>query len=530
MEGSVLRSSALMCLVVMTVLVAGAAQMQPIASAPSTGPVSGDHAQGPSVPSGYDSPNITIVLITPANQSRVVGIFNMTLSITSVNGPLNLTLFVDSKIYPAYNRTLIATGSQNVTVDSRTLREGNLNFTLYFETDAVQPIERETYHLIFLVDNHGPPSIAFVAPANNGTFTGMDHLVLNITSDYTHVNLTVKIDGVITKEFNSTPVSVGMGNYTINGTRYDNGVHTVNATVVTEEGLKASVSRSLYFLDYVRFAIIDLTAYSTVKGNQSITIKVFTPFHNVTFSAYVDNVLVPSVANITLPRGTSVFKINTTVYTEGNHNFTFKAFANNTYVWTDTVLLDVDNHGPASVVFIPVHADVFVGLTTFTVNITSDWHTVNVSVFVDDVVVPGLANVTVPSGSYSFQFDVSSYSKWQHTVKVVVITLEGLKAEVERKFGFASVRPEEIISLVVLLGLAAAIPIVRRGQGKPSKDVLIVDAVFALAIVLIFAAVGVTSYALLVWHINIASIWAIGSALVFANWAVPIVTQETSEE
>jgi hypothetical protein len=482
------------------------------------------------VPSGYDSPNITIVLIKPANQSTVVGIFNMTLLITSVNGPLNLTLFVDSKIYPGYNRTLMATGFQNVTVDSSTLREGNRNFTLYFETDAVQPVERETYHLVFLVNNHGSPSIAFVAPATNGTFTGMDHLLLNITSDYTHVNLTIRIDSVITTEFNSTLVPVGLANYTINGTRYDNGVHEVNATVVTEEGLKASVSRSLYFLDYVRFTIIDLTAYSTIKGNQSISIKVFTPFQNVTFSAYVDNVLVPNVANITLPRGASVFKINTTVYSEGNHNFTFKAFANGTYVWAQTMLLTIDNHGLPSVAFAPVHSDVVVGLATFTVDITSDWHTVNVSVFVDNVVVPGLINVTVASGSYSFQFDVSSYSKWQHTLKVVVITPEGLKADVERKFGFASVRPEEIISLVFFLGLAAAIPIIRSTQGKPTKDVLIVDAVFALMVIMLFAVFGVTSYALLVWHMNVASIWAIGSALVFANWVIPIVSQEPGEE
>lgn len=504
--------------------------MQPVVYVPSGAQVSDTHCQGPFVLSRYDSPNITIVLMTPANQSRVVGVFNMTLNITSVNGPLNLTSFVDSAIYPAYNQTLIGTGLQNVTIDTRTLREGNRNFTLLFETHAVQPVERESYYLVFLIDNHGAPGIVFLAPAQNGTFTGMDKLSLNITSDYAQVNLTVRVDGAIAKEFNSTLVAVGAADYVINGSRYDNGQHTVNATVRTEEGLKASVSRLLHFLDYVRFTITGLTTYSTVRGNQSIAVKIFTPFQNVTFSAYADDVLVPTVSNVTLPKGTSTFKINTTVYSEGNHNFTFKAYANNTYVWTYTMVLTVDNHGLPSVLFTPVHGDVVVGLATFTVRIDSDWPNVNLTVYVDNIPVPGLVNISATTGVYSFEFDVSGYAKWQHTVKVVVITPEGLKSQVEKKFGFASVRTEEIISIIVLFGLAAAIPIVRWRQGKPTRDVLIVDAVFALVVVLLFLALGVTTYALLAWHVNLASIWAIGVTLVFTNWVMPIVTESSREE
>ncbi|RDE15967.1 MAG: hypothetical protein C4K47_02160 [Candidatus Thorarchaeota archaeon] len=530
MEGLVPRSSALMCLVLLSVLIVGAAQTQPQSNAQSAGSFSQNLGQGVFVPSGYNSPNITVVLITPANQSTVVGNLTMTLNITSVNGPLNLTLFVDSVTYPAYNQTLIGTGLQNVTVSTTTLRDGNRNFTLFFETNAVQPVERESYHLVFLVNNHGPPSIAFISPAYNGTFTGMGDLFLNITSDYSQVNLTIRVDGAIAKEFNATAVPVGAANYVINGSRYDNGLHTVNATVVTEEGLKASVSRVLYFLDYVRFAVTDLTAYSTIRGNQSITIRIFTPFPNVTFSAYVDYVLVPYISNVTLPKGTATVTINTTIYSEGNHNFTFKAYGNGTYVWIHTMLLTVDNHGLPSVAFAAVRTDVVVGLATFTVDITSDWHTVNLTVYVDGVAVSGLINVTADAGVYSFQFDVGNYTKWQHTLKVVVITPEGLEAQTERMFGFASVRPEEIVSLVVLLGLAAAIPIVRSKQGKPVKDVIIVDVVFALVVVVLFAALGVTSYALLVWHLNLASIWALGTALVFANWVLPIVTEGSGEE
>lgn len=529
-EGSMMRSSRLLLLMIVSALIVGAVQVQPLTGPLSTGSVAVGTQKAVCAPSGFHSANITPVLIAPANRSTVVGIFNMTLNITSVNGPLNLTLFVQGQIYPAYNRTLVGAGLQNVTVNSTVLQEGNLNFTLLFENYNFTPPDRDSYHLVFLVDNHGTPAFVFLAPAENGTFTGMDELYLNITSDYAQVFMNVTVDGHLTNEFNATLVPVGAANYTINGTRYDNGEHTVNVTVYTEEGLKASKSKTLYFLDYVRFTITGLTTFSTVKGNQTISVKVSTPYDNVTFSAYVDDVLVPNVDNVTLPRGTSPILINTTVYSEGEHNFTFKAYDAFAHRWVYRMLLVVDNHGVPTAFFTQVTGDVVVGVASFTVRINSTWKEVNVTVYVDDVPVSGLVNVTVNVGLYTFQIDTGNYTKWQHTVKVVVITREGLTTYIERAFGFASFRPEEIVSLVMLLGLAAAIPMIRWRQGKPVRPVIIVDTVFALVVLVLFLLLGVNNYPLVVWHLNMASIWAIGTALVFTNWVVPIVTEESKPE
>jgi len=38
----------------------------------------------------------------------------------------------------------------------------------------------------------------------------------------------------------------------------------------------------------------------------------------------------------------------------------------------------------------------------------------------------------------------------------------------------------------------------------------------------------VTTFELLVWHINLASIWAIGTALVFTNWLFHLILEEES--
>ncbi|RDE12486.1 MAG: hypothetical protein C4K49_09990 [Candidatus Thorarchaeota archaeon] len=511
-------------------LIVGAVQVQPLTCPllTSSNAVGGQEDVWAS--SGFHSANITPVLISPANRSRVVGIFNMTLNITSVNGPLNLTLFVQGQIYPAYNRTLIGAGLQNVTVNSTVLAEGNLNFTLLFENYNFVPPDRDSYYLVFLVDNHGSPALVFLAPAENGTFTGMDKIYLNITSDYAEVFVNVTVDGQMTNEFNATLVPVGAANYTINGTRYDNGQHVVNVTVYTKEGLKASKSRTLYFLDYVRFTITGLSTFSTVKGNQTISVKVSTPYQNVTFSAYVDDVLVPNVDNVTLLRGTSPILIDVTVYSEGRHNFTFKAYDAFGHRWVYGMELVVDNHGVPAAFFTAVTGDVVVGMASFTVRINSTWKDVNVTVYVDGVPVSGLVNVTVNVGLYTFQIDTGSYTKAQHNVTVVVITPEGLKTQVQREFGFATFRPEEIVSFVVLLGLAAAIPVIRWRQGKPVRPVIVVDIVFAIVVFALFFLLGVNTYPLVVWHFNMASIWAIGTTLVFTNWVVPIVTEESKPE
>ena len=109
-----------------------------------------------------------------------------------------------------------------------------------------------------------------------------------------------------------------------------------------------------------------------------------------------------------------------------------------------------------------------------------------------------------------------------------MLTPEGETSEIERVFGFASLRVEEIASGLFLLGLALLIPIYRKRQGHPIRPVIILDVVFFAVVAGTFFILGINSMAFLLWHVNLASIWAIGSSLVFANWVLPFLM--TSEE
>lgn len=467
---------------------------------------------------GYDSENITITLLSPANQSQIVGTINVTLNITSVNGPLNLTLFIENEIYPSYNQTLISPGVQNVTIDTTTLAEGNLNFTFYFENASFSAPERETYHLVFLVNNHGAPHVIIVAPDSDGTFTGMDNLTLNITSDYLQVYLNITVNGEITPEYNQTLVPVGLANYTINGSRYENGDNTVEVTVWTEEGLSATASRVLYFLDYIRFTIAGYTQYSEVSGVINMTLKVFTLYDTFKMSVFEESTGTTIVNNITVNKDSPILSIDTTDLSEGNHNITFIAYDGFGHSWRTYLLLVVNNHGAPTVAVVSPKEDIVVGTVTFSVEIKSTWDTVTVNVYVDDELVPSLSNLTVSPGVYNFSLDVGAYSKWQHTLKIVVETPEGLTAETSRDFGFASIRLEEIASGIVLLAVAFFIPIYRVKNRRPVRSMVLLDVLFFVVVLAIFFALGVSSLSLAIWHFNLASIWAIGVTLIFTNW------------
>jgi len=143
------------------------------------------------------------------------------------------------------------------------------------------------------------------------------------------------------------------------------------------------------------------------------------------------------------------------------------------------------------------------------------------------VIVPDYDNITVDvsSGSFTFYIDVAAYSKTEHTVKIVMTTYEGDSTEIERIFGFASLRIEEIASLGILIGLALIFPLFRKKQGYSIKTVLLVDGVFAAVIIGAFMVLGITTVPFLFWHVNLASIWAIGGILVFTNWALPEGTE-----
>ncbi len=484
----------------------------------------------PMMSAGYNSPNISVVLLSPANQSTLVGTIDISVNITSVNGPLNATLFVNREIYPAYNRTLIGIGVQNLTIDTTTLPEGTLNFTLLLEDYRFTPIDRETYHMVFTVNNHGPPSVVFIYPGIDDKFIGMANLTLNITSDYDHVYMNVTIDDVITPEFNSTLVPTGLGNFTINGSRYENGYHTIKIKIWTPEGLSATVERRVEFLDYIRIFITEVTNYSEIAGDFEFKIRIASPYPNITFCVYVGNTLAPDVNNITLATGTTSFHLNTTPYSEGKYNFTFIGYDGYGHKAVQKLLLVINNHGVPSIRFTAPTIDIVMGVAEFTVNITTTWNHVNITVYVDNVAIANMVNITVSGGLYTFNIDTTAYTKWQHTIKVVVITPEGLSAETIRDFGFGGVRIEEILSFVLLFGLAISIPVLRMRSGQPIKTTLIADAVFAIAVVGLFIALGINSLALAAWHFNLASIWAIGLTFIAMNLLLPLFTAPTEQE
>ncbi|MFW9890451.1 MAG: hypothetical protein ACFFER_19930, partial [Candidatus Thorarchaeota archaeon] len=477
-----------------------------------------------------DGQPITLSLISPTNQSQVDGAFNLTVELGSDYGGANLTIFVEGAIeYPQFNLTYIANGEHDLELNTTILAEGALNFTLLLEYNVTGENARIIYLYIFSVNNHGAPAVVFLTPDADADFTGTDEFTLNITSDYEFVYLTITVDNEIALEYNHTLVASGVGIYTINGSRYENGDQTIVAIVETEEGLQSTASRVYNFLDYVRIQIRDLTAYDRIAGNASISIRIESPYPNVTLSAYVDAALAPDVVNITLKTGIATFNINTFGYSEGEHNFTFRAYALGEFVYTYRIILEVDNHGAPSVSFVSPLDDVIVGVTTFTIDIDSTWDIVNLTVFVDDEIVSGFEGLRVDVGEVTFEIDTNQYSKWEHVVKVLIVTDEGLEGFDEELYGFANFKIEEVVSLVVILVIAFGFPFRRWRAGGSIMAVLIADLLFVIVVAGLFFALGVNSIPFAIWHINMASIWALGAALIFTNIAVPLA-METEEQ
>ncbi len=511
-------------------MILGALQVQPMTTSPAAARDS-PRLTTVSTFAGYDSENITVTLLNPANQSRLVGTVNITLNITSLYGDLNLTLFIDGEIYSVnsvapYNQTLISPGVRNITVDTTVLAEGNLNFTFFFENRSLTTPDLETYHLVFLVDNHGAPNVNMIYPTTDDVITGLTNLTLNITADYPQVYINISVNEEIVPEYNGTLVGVGLANYTINGSKYENGNNVIDVVVWTEEGLTDSVSRTVNFLDYIRFTITGLTHYSEISGVVDIDLKLFTPYNVTKFSVFVDDETTPLINNVTVDVDSSVISLDTTGLSEGEHNFTFIGYDEYGHSWTTTILLVVNNHGAPSVAFTAPSEDIVTGSTQFTVEIESTWDQVTVTVYVDDEAVESLTNVTVSPGLFNFTIDVGAYSKWQHTVKVVVTTPEGLEAEITRDFGFASIRIEEIVSGIILLGAALSIPLLRLKQRKPVRKMLLVDLLFFVVVAALFYLMGVTTLSLAIWHFNLASIWAVGITFVFTNWVFHLLLEE----
>ena len=474
-----------------------------------------------------DGEPITVSHQSPAASSEVSGIFNFTLLIGSEYEPLNMTLYVEGSIQKDFNNTQIGIREQTIQVNTTGLPEGLLNFTLVFKYNETGENAVASYYVVFNVNNHGAPGIVIISPSELDTVSGETDLWLNVTSTYTHVYLNITVDGVLVDDYNASLIEVGAENYTLDTGDYENGNHIVSVIVYTPEGDTTIINRELIFLDHVRFFVSELATYSTISGNQEIRVRVETPYDNVTLSLYVEDILASDVNNITLDEGMNTFRFNTTLFSEGEHNFTFKAYDSYGHMYTYSMILIIDNYGPPTLRFATTD-DVVIGRAAFVIDVDTDWDTLQVSVYVDDVLVDEYQNATadVSDGSFTFYINVGNYSKAEHVVKVVMLTPEGETSEVERTFGFASFRIEEIASALILFGLAMFIPIYRKRDGQPLRPIIILDFVFIAVIIGAFLVLGISSLPFITWHVNLASIWAIGSTLVFANWVYPLILGE----
>ena len=469
---------------------------------------------------------ITVDHLSPANQTQVSGVFNLTLEIGSEYEPLNFTLFVDGVIHE-YNESPLGIKHQIVAINTTGLVEGLRNFTLLFYYNITGEDAQAVYTLVFNVNNHLAPTIIILDPTEDSTVTGLVDLWLNISSTHPELYLNITIDGVITDNYNRTAINVGAFNYTLNTSRYENGNHLIGITAYTGENATTTTEITLVFLDYVRVWISGLTSYDKISGDEEFTLRMEMAYDNATVSFFINGTPVTNLQNITVYSGTNTITLNTTLYPEGIHVIMIVASDGFGYEWETSMILEIDNKGAPTIRYATTDA-VVIGLAAFTIDVNSDWDELIVSIFVDDVVISDYENVTVDvsSGSFTFYIDTGAHSKTEHTVRIVMTTIEGDNSEVERIFGFASLRFEEIISLGILVGLALIIPLFRKKQGHPIKTVLIVDTIFALVIIGASIMLGISTIPFILWHVNMASIWAIGGILVFTNWALPFIGED----
>jgi len=230
-----------------------------------------------------DGVPITIDHLSPANQTDVSGIFDLSLEIGSEYDPLEFTLFVEGAIHQ-YDNASIGIKSQIVAINTTDLQEGPLNFTLFFYYNATGEDASAVYTLVFDVNNHLAPNIVILGPSADSTVTGLTDLWLNISTTHPDLYLNVTIDGVLTDEFNATSIIAGAFNYTFNSSRYTNGHHIVGITAYTGENAVTTSEINLIFLDHVRVFVFSFANYDIISGEADFTIRIETPYDNATLS------------------------------------------------------------------------------------------------------------------------------------------------------------------------------------------------------------------------------------------------------
>ena len=117
-----------------------------------------------------------------------------------------------------------------------------------------------------------------------------------------------------------------------------------------------------------------------------------------------------------------------------------------------------------------------------------------------------------------------------HVIRLEFETPENETTSIEKIYGFATIRIEEVASAAILLAVAFLIPLIRRRQGQPIRPILFMDLIFFVLTGALFLVIGVSSIPTLIWHFNLTSIWTLGTLLIFCNWVYPILSSIGEEE
>lgn len=467
----------------------------------------------------YD-PHINVTLISPTNHSLdITGMLNITFEIHSTYSPLNLTTAIRGQYVPGYINRTINNGTVFVLINTTNYRDGQAYIDNWF---------RDTYnHLTHIVvevfiNNHGPPKVAIISPRKDSRVTGLFTITLNITSDYQYVNLTMFVDGKVTPEYNITQVPSGIYNAAINASRYTNGEHNVTALVRTMEGLTDSNYTMLNFFDYVRFRIISNENYDIVSGLVNITLRVDAITSNNRAWLYVDN-QTTEVNGIHIGNGTQIISFDSTKYSDGEHTILIVVHDSTVHKWNHTVILIFDNHHEPNATWVGPTYWVVSGQVTFLVQINADYPTVNITVYIDDEVVPQYNNTQVASGLARITIDTAQYSEGKHTIKIVVRTPEGLEYTLTHEIAFSSLTIEEIASLVILIAIGLFLMFRKYRKGKPMAFTAWTVIFYAIFVAGIMWSLGIKTLEDLYWYINLASVWSIGLSFIFVIIFVDIL-------
>lgn len=395
----------------------------------------------------YDSPNITASLSSPANGSTVSGTFDIVLDMTSDFVTLNLTLFVDGAIYPAYNNTAIIASSswiETISVDSTTLSEGMLNFTVLFENLA----EKESVYLLYFVDNSGPNfEVALYTPANLSTLSGIVSIDLNITSDYDVLNLTVFVDGETQSPY--TPLLIGTGNVSviIDTSSVIEGFD--NFTLFFEyEVLATHFSYSYYLVYLVDNDGVPITIDHQSPANQSevsgvfnLTLIIGSEYDPLNFTLFVEGVIPYSQYNNShIGIKDQIISINTTYLDEGALNFTllfeYNVTGENAHV-TYYLIFTVNNYGaPNIVILAPTEGETVTGLFDMWLNITSLNPELYLNITIDHTITSEFNATPIVAGAFNYSLNASRYENGNHAIIITAYTSEGAYITITRNVIF----------------------------------------------------------------------------------------------